>query len=61
MAKSDVIVDDSLPFDLTKTVSENLKTMKARFIKDGMSEKKAAELIDDIQKKLEAKIIGGTP
>jgi hypothetical protein len=60
MAEGDVFVDDSLPFDLTQPVSENLKTMTARFIKDGMSEKKATELIENIQKRLESKIIGGT-
>jgi flagellar motility protein MotE (MotC chaperone) len=61
MAEGDVFVDDSLPFDLTQPISENLKTMKAGFIKDGMSEKKAAELIENIQKRLEAKIIEGNP
>jgi hypothetical protein len=61
MAEGDVFVDDSLPFDLTQPVLENLKTMKARFIKDGMSEKKAMELIDAIRKRLETKIIGGNP
>lgn len=60
MAEGDVFVDDSLPFDLTQPISENLKTMKARFIKDGMIEKEATELIDGIRKRLEAKIIGGT-
>jgi antitoxin component of RelBE/YafQ-DinJ toxin-antitoxin module len=61
MAEGDVFVDDSLPFDLTQPVSENLKTMKARFIKDGMNEKRATELIEDIRKRIEAKIIEGAP
>jgi antitoxin component of RelBE/YafQ-DinJ toxin-antitoxin module len=60
MAEGDIFVDDSLPFDLAQPVPENLKTMKARFIKDGMSEKKATELVDDIRKKMEVKIIGGS-
>jgi predicted nuclease of predicted toxin-antitoxin system len=49
--KKDIFVDDSLPFDLTKSLEENLVMMKARFIKDGMTEKEAVEILAKAYKK----------
>jgi hypothetical protein len=51
MAEGDVFINDSLPFDLTKSLEENLVMMKARFIKNGMPEKKAVEILARAYKK----------
>ncbi|MDR2797393.1 MAG: hypothetical protein LBB80_03535 [Treponema sp.] len=56
MADTNVVVDDSLPFDLTKSLEENLVMMKTRFIKDGMSEKEVSDLMKDICSKVEQRM-----
>jgi hypothetical protein len=62
MADKDVVVDDSLPFDFSKSLEENVKMLKERLIKYGMTEKEAMEEVTRMETQIKKRLNqGGTP